>query len=60
LRELRDEGIVARQSFNKVPPRVEYSLTEEGWRLREAILPLMEWAGRHPRAAVVPAGVEGA
>lgn len=44
LKELRDEGLVERKAFAEVPPKVEYSLTGEGWRLRAAILPLMEWA----------------
>ncbi|SRR5579883_2752139 len=30
LRTLEEEGIVARQTFAEVPPRVEYSLTEKG------------------------------
>jgi len=38
LRALEDEGIVARQTFPEVPPRVEYALTEKG----RALLPLIE------------------
>ncbi|HTI13177.1 MAG TPA: helix-turn-helix domain-containing protein [Dictyobacter sp.] len=30
LRSLEEEGIVVRQTFAEVPPRVEYSLTEKG------------------------------
>jgi DNA-binding HxlR family transcriptional regulator len=30
LRSLEEEGIVVRQMFAEVPPRVEYSLTEKG------------------------------
>jgi len=30
LRSLEEEGIVYRQTFAEVPPRVEYSLTEKG------------------------------
>jgi DNA-binding HxlR family transcriptional regulator len=38
LRALEDEGIVERQTFPEVPPRVEYALTEKG----EALVPLVE------------------
>ena len=38
LRALEDEGIVARQTFGEVPPRVEYALTPKG----EALLPIIE------------------
>ena len=38
LRALEEEGIVERQTFPEVPPRVEYSLTAKG----RALLPLIE------------------
>ena len=38
LRALEDEGIVARQTYPEVPPRVEYALTEKGM----ALLPIIE------------------
>jgi DNA-binding HxlR family transcriptional regulator len=34
LRELEAAGIVKRRVYREVPPRVEYSLTEEGKELR--------------------------
>jgi DNA-binding HxlR family transcriptional regulator len=44
LRQLESRGIVNRRSYAEIPPRVEYTLTENGARLREAILPLLVWA----------------
>jgi DNA-binding HxlR family transcriptional regulator len=44
LKDLRQEGLIHRESFSEIPPRVEYSLTEEGKRLREAMVPLVQWA----------------
>src|SRR5882757_9062791 len=38
LRALEEEGVVARQTFPEVPPRVEYALTEKG----RALVPLIE------------------
>lgn len=38
LRELEHEGVVERQTFPEVPPRVEYALTEKG----RALLPLID------------------
>jgi DNA-binding HxlR family transcriptional regulator len=37
LRALELEGIVQRQTFAEVPPRVEYSLTEKGHDLVEVV-----------------------
>ena len=44
LKELQAEGLVKRESFPEIPPRVEYSLTEDGTELRKAIVPLLRWA----------------
>src|SRR3954451_23897341 len=38
LRALEEEGIVARQTFAEVPPRVEYALTDKG----RALLPIID------------------
>lgn len=43
LKELEAEGLINRESFAEIPPRVEYSLTKDGMDLREAIIPLLRW-----------------
>ena len=45
LRDLEAEGVVARETFPEVPPRVEYSLTAKG----QALLPLIEDMRRYGR-----------
>jgi len=44
LRALQVSKVVERRAYNEIPPRVEYSLTEDGEKLRTAILPLIRWA----------------
>jgi len=46
LKELKRSGLVVREVFAEVPPRVEYSLTEDGIEVRASMVPLMEWASR--------------
>lgn len=38
LRDLESDGIIKREIFAEIPPRVEYSLTEKG----RALLPVLE------------------
>lgn len=47
LRELEAHGIVRREVFAEVPPRVEYSLTELGQSLNEALRALGDWGEEH-------------
>lgn len=47
LDELAAAGLVVREQFAEVPPRVEYELTEAGERLGERLEPLLEWAQAH-------------
>jgi len=47
LRELERDGTVARQIFNEMPLRVEYSLTKYGQTLRPLLRALCHWGSRH-------------
>ena len=44
LRDLEQEGVVERQTFPEVPPRVEYALTPMGATLIEPSIALAAWA----------------
>lgn len=46
LRALEDEGIVARQTYPEVPPRVEYALTAKGLALLPIIEGMREYGNR--------------
>jgi DNA-binding HxlR family transcriptional regulator len=43
LKELEKLGILQRQAYNEIPPRVEYRLTSKGQELVESMLNLLEW-----------------
>ena len=43
LRDLETDGIVARTVHQVVPPRVDYSLTEQGQRARPVFAELLGW-----------------
>ena len=44
LKELEEEGIVARHVLSDAPVQVEYALTERGEALGEPVEAIMEWA----------------
>jgi DNA-binding HxlR family transcriptional regulator len=46
LKELQKGGILERQAYNEIPPRVEYKLTIKGQELVESIITLLDWMRR--------------
>ena len=49
LRELEKTGLVHREVYREVPPKVEYSLTPDGQDLEHLLLLLCQWGTRHAR-----------
>ncbi|MER6952369.1 winged helix-turn-helix transcriptional regulator [Streptomyces sp. NPDC002623] len=47
LRQLGEDGLVARTAYAEVPPRVEYSLTPLGESFLEVATSLVQWASTH-------------
>ncbi|MFX1398138.1 MAG: winged helix-turn-helix transcriptional regulator [Promethearchaeota archaeon] len=46
LKDLEKAGLITRKFFSEIPPRVEYSLTKRGTKLRISMIPLLEWASK--------------
>lgn len=55
LRELERDGFLHREVYGEVPPRVEYSLTEQG----ASFLPVLETMLRWSEAHLCPPGAAG-
>lgn len=43
LRQMEEDGLIRRKVYAEVPPKVEYSLTDLGVSLNEALGPLGRW-----------------
>ena len=49
LKELERDGLVRREVYAQVPPKVEYSLTPHGHALEPVLLALGAWGETHRR-----------
>ena len=47
LRALEDDGLIDREVFAEVPPRVEYSLTPLGETLRPILDAMFDWGANY-------------
>ena len=47
LRELEGDGIIHREVYPQVPPKVEYSLTDKGWTLGPILEQMAIWGQKH-------------
>ena len=47
LRDLESDGLVHREAYPEVPPRVEYSLTQKGKTLGPILKSLRKWGDDH-------------
>ncbi|NJL15754.1 MAG: helix-turn-helix transcriptional regulator [Microscillaceae bacterium] len=55
LRDLERNGIIHREIFPEIPPRVEYSLTEWGKAALPILQTMAEWGGKY-RSGGLPNG----
>ncbi|KYC40432.1 HxlR family transcriptional regulator [Scytonema hofmannii PCC 7110] len=47
LREMEEDGIIARKVYPQIPPKVEYSLTPLGESLQPILYAMHEWGVKH-------------
>lgn len=61
LRELEEDGMIHREQYPQIPPKVEYSLTARGQSLTPVLDALAAWGREHAMQtrSAVAAGVPG-
>lgn len=47
LKELEADGLLTRQQYNEIPPRVEYTLTQLGKSLSPVLNEMEKWGTEH-------------
>jgi len=52
LRELEDDGIVHREIYKQIPPKVEYSLTDFGKTLEPLLLVMLDWGEQYTNVII--------
>lgn len=51
LRAMEEDGLIHREVYAEVPPRVEYSLTELGWSLQPILDAMVGWGNNYKNQA---------
>jgi len=47
LKELESDGLIHRQEYHQIPPKVEYSLTDKGTSLMPVLKAMCDWGSNH-------------
>ena len=49
LKELENFGLIKKKIYAEIPPRVEYSLTQDGIELKRSLFPLIKWVANREK-----------
>lgn len=49
LKELEEDGLIVREEYDELPPKVEYYLTDIGYTLRPVIDSMHKWGKEYKR-----------
>ena len=49
LKEMEDDGLIIREEYDVLPPKVEYYLTDIGYTLRPVIESMQKWGKEYKR-----------
>ncbi|NML41349.1 winged helix-turn-helix transcriptional regulator [Chitinophaga sp. G-6-1-13] len=49
LKELQDDGLIIRNDYKEVPPRVEYSISKKGRSLEKLLIEMQQWGKKHSK-----------
>lgn len=47
LKELAKDGLIHREEYHQIPPKVEYSLTDKGLTLLPVLKIMSKWGEEH-------------
>ena len=60
LRELEEDGMVHREIYKEIPPKVEYSLTEFGKTLKPILLAMLTWGNQYTSQIITKKSAQAA
>lgn len=50
LRSMEEDGLVIRKVYAEVPPKVEYSLTDDGYSLKPILDSMVQWGKQYKKS----------
>ncbi|MDT8719314.1 helix-turn-helix transcriptional regulator [Clostridium sp. 19966] len=53
LRSMEEDGLIKRKVYAEVPPKVEYSLTEDGLSLKPILDSMVTWGKQYKEKAIL-------